>query len=101
MRTARIRATALVIAAALAANSQSAPATAHLVKALDIFARLQASQQKYQPVQFQLTDAVIGEYSRNALTVAPPPGLRSFSVSAFPHNYLATLALVDAAASRR
>jgi hypothetical protein len=95
MRTARIRATALAITAALAASSQSAPATAPVAKVLDIFTRLQAAQQKYQPVEFQLTDAEIDEYSRYALTVTPRPGLRSFSVKAFPNNYLATLALVD------
>ena len=90
-----MRATALAIAAALAANSQSAPATAPVAKVLEIFTRLQAAQQKYQPVQFQLTDAEMDEYSRYALTVTPRPGLRSFSVKVFPNNYLATLALID------
>lgn len=95
MHKARLRATALAIAAALVASSQSAPASAPVVKVLDIFTRLQAAQQKYQPVEFQLSDSEIDEYSRYALTVTPRPGLRAFSVKVFPNNYLATLALID------
>ena len=95
MRTTRLRAAALTIAAVLAASSPSATATAPVTKVLDIFARLQAAQQKYQPVELQLTDAEIDEYSRYALTVTPRPGLRAFSLKVFPNNYLATLALVD------
>jgi hypothetical protein len=94
MRTARIRAAAVALAA-LVASSQAIPASAPVAKVQDIFTRLQASQQKYQPVAFQLTDAEIDEYSRYALTVTPRPGLRSFSVKVFPNNYLSTLTLID------
>jgi hypothetical protein len=91
MRIARLRAIALALAAAMVAS----PATTPVVKVLDIFTRLQASQQKYQPVAFQLTDAEIDEYSRYALAATPRPGLRSFSVKVFPNNYLSTLTLID------
>jgi hypothetical protein len=95
MRIARLRAIALALAAAIVASSQAISATAPVVKVLNIFTRLQASQQKYQPVAFQLTDAEIDEYSRYALVATPRPGLRSFSVKIFPNNYLSTLALID------
>ncbi len=64
-------------------------------KVLDIFSRLQAAQQKYQPVHFELSEPEINQYAAHALRVTQRPGLRPVSVKVFPTNYISTFTLLD------
>ena len=80
--------------------SLAAAQTPAVTKMLDLFTRLQTSQQqkaagKSLPLQFQVSDAEINEYMRHALRVTPRPGLDSLQVKIFPYNYVSTYTVVD------
>jgi len=81
--------------AALLASAQTPPQSPSVLKVLDLFARLQVSQQTHLPVSFNLTESEINEYARYTLVATPRPGLKSLSIKAFSNNYLSTFTVVD------
>lgn len=88
--------TALIAAiTTLFAAAETAGVSPAVSKILDIFSRLQASQQTHQPVHFDLSEPEINQYAVHALQVTPRPGLRSVAVKVFPGNYISTFTLLD------
>lgn len=95
--SAAIRVTLLAVAASLLAATQPpSPSDPPAVgKVLGIFGSLQASQQKYRHVGFELSESEINQYAVHALRVTPRPGIRSVTIKVFPSNYVSTYTLLD------
>ncbi len=80
------------------ATAASAPPVA--ARFLDLFDRLRAAEAQkahgpYPRISFDLSDGELNEYLQYALRATPRPGLNSFTVKLFPHNYVSTFVIVD------
>ena len=70
--------------------------TPAVVKMLDLFQALQASQShNSKHVGFSLTEAELNEYLSYSLQTVPRPGIRSVTVKVFANNYISTFTVVD------
>lgn len=95
MRRLLFRAAVTAALAAFLADAEAPPVPGAVSKILVIFSRLQAAQQEFQPVHFDLSEPEINQYAVHALQTTPRPGLRSISVKVFPGNYVSTYTLLD------
>ena len=82
----------LVLSAAAAAPVQ----TPAVIKMLDLFQALQASQNHdSKHVSFSLAESELNEYLSYSLQTIPRPGIRSVTVKVFASNYISTFTVVD------